>query len=287
MNDINQYKIIGFSSRKSSGKTLCANILQKYGYTILNFADGLKKMICHILNISNDYLEENKNNNELVFKLNEYDINFIHQETKIDEEKIIDVLNKYNPKTIRDYLQIIGTELIRKYDPLWHINTLKSKIIQNKDKKYCIADVRFLNEKTVIENLGGKCFYIIRPDKNNYDDISNHISELELNWMQFDNNILINDSSIENLICYGKTPENEKHYKKSKLFLTVDYKSAYLAGYIFLFNSNSNPFIIENYKLWKCSNKCFPDILNNLPTLEQVYYRHIWLKGICDYIMFN
>lgn len=286
MDTVKSFKIIGFSSRKSSGKTMCTSILQQYGYIPLNFADGLKNMICIILNLSPDDLENKKNDHQLFFNIDYNAIDYIHTQTYIAREHIEKTLNLFQPKTIREYLQIIGTELIRKYNPNWHIESLLSKI--DPSKKYCIGDVRFLNEKNAIEKLGGKCFFIIRPFKNNYYDISNHSSEIELNWTQFnDECILINDSTVNNLIIYGKTPENEKYYKKTNLFLTVNYKSAYLAGYLFLMNINKftkNPFILENYKLWKCSNHSFPDILHTLSSEQQSYFKKIWLKGICDYI---
>ena len=294
--------IISFSSRKSGGKTLCSTICDMHGYKVLNFADGLKELVCKILDISHLYLESLKNNHDNLFilsnelKLNDNNnddlikkidynkvVDIINNETKIDKYIIKEVFDKYNPKTIREYLQIIGTELIRNNIPQWHIDKLISKI--KPGKRYCIADTRFLNEKNTIEKLGGKCWFIIRPDKNKYNDISNHVSETQLQWIDFGDNILINDSSINNLITHGKNPDNENYYKKTNLFLTINYKNAYLAGYIFL-NSDfiKNPFIIENYKLWKCSNKVYPDILVNLSDIDRNYIRKIWLKGIYDYI---
>lgn len=283
--------IVGFSSRKSGGKTLCSTISQKYGYIPINFADSLKNMICHILDISIDYLENHKNNPEIVFNINskkmETIIEYIHKETDINKEYIRKTLTKKNQLTIREYLQIIGTDLIRKYNPNWHIQKLISKMIPGKN--YVIGDVRFLNEKMIIEQLGGKCYYIIRPFKNNYEDISNHISEVELNWTMFEpKHILINDSTIDNLLLHGKNPDNQKHYKMTKLFIDVNYKSAYLAGYIFLNKTFiKNPFLLENYKYWKCSNKSFPDILQNLPQAKQEYFKKIWIQGIYDYLSTN
>lgn len=285
----NNMKIIGFCSRKSGGKTLCSSMLQKYGYIPLNFADELKELVCHILNIPIEELEIYKNNHEMKFNIKNklsYIADYLEEKTFINRYTIIFELQDFihTQRNIREFLQFIGTDLIRKYNPNWHISSLLSKI--DKNKNYCIGDVRFLNEKKAIEDLGGKCFFIIRPQKINYDDISNHTSEIDLDWTMFDNRILINDSTIDNLILYGKNPENEKHYKKSKLFININYKSAYLAGYLFLNDKKfiKNPFILENYKLWKCSNKSTPDILLNLHEDHTNYYKKIWLKGIWDYL---
>jgi hypothetical protein len=92
-----------------------------------------------------------------------------------------------------------------------------------------------------------------------------------------------------------QTFDNNDNYKyreqlKSKVFLEINYKNAYLAGYIFLKNNikdNLSPFICENYKLWKCSNKRYPDIIDNdskccLNQEMKTYYIKAWLKGLYD-----
>ena len=57
----------------------------------------------------------------------------------------------------------------------WHINKIKEMI--NPDKKYVIEDVRFPNEKEMIEELGGENWFVVRPQLSN---ISHHISEESL-----------------------------------------------------------------------------------------------------------
>lgn len=336
--------IVSFSGRKSSGKSECAKYLKKKGFIILNFADALKELLCKLLNITIFDLEIYKNTYNIVFTLHDYEFNQLATELEIPYEDVHNVfLNFENPDhiygtyTIRELLQIIGTDLIRKHKPDWHITILKNKMDLSSGNKYCIADTRFLNEKKFIESINGILFFIIRPDKN--IDVSNHISEIELNWTHFSKNsdmhydsmslqdrtrlnnyIIINNKipiglfnqvdyylynylhpnllktnniqeykSDNNIVIpnYGDNYKYRENFK-STLFLKVDYKSAYLAGYLFLNNNlkdNISPFIYENYKLWKCSNKRYPDIIDITYKNNQklkLYYIKVWLKGLCE-----
>ena len=65
----------------------------------------------------------------------------------------------------------------------------------NNEQKYVIDDVRFPNERKMIEELGGTCWFIIRPK---LDNVSNHLSETALKWQEFEN-IIVNDKSLEYL----------------------------------------------------------------------------------------
>ena len=321
--------VVSFSGRKSSGKSECANYLQKKGFIILNFADALKEVISKVLNITMYDLEIYKNNSNIVFTLNNDQYNQLSIKLDIPYEDIYNVISQYeNPNhisgtyTIRELLQIIGTDLIRKKNPDWHVQKLKQKIDLSSGNNYCIADTRFLNEKNFIESINGILFFIIRPDKN--VDVSNHISETQLNWTYFSRNCISEYESlsledrtrlnnyiiVNNKIPIGmfnqvdyylynylhpnlllQTFDNNDNYKyreqlKSKLFLEVNYKNAYLAGYIFLNNKikeNLSPFLYENYKLWKCSNKRYHDIIDDVIDNEKkLYYIKVWLKGLHD-----
>lgn len=189
-------RIISFSGRKSSGKTELANICLKYDYKLINFADILKKLICDILKISKEFLEKNKDNEKL-YDLNNIDIiNYISNETNINNKIVKQYLSKtFN--SIREILQIVGTDLIRNYNKNWHIIKVKNIIMQNESQKYCIGDTRFINEKEMVEELNGECWFIIRPNMFN---ISNHPSEINLNWCNFGNKVIINNISKEKLI---------------------------------------------------------------------------------------
>jgi hypothetical protein len=230
------YKIISFSGRKGSGKSLLTSFLQKeYNYTIINFADELKNLICNILNITLEDLELNKDkmniNLQNYIKNNLNNIcDYIHSEIEIDKQIIKNILESVQVTSIRILLQYIGTDIIRTYNPDWHINKIKARM--NVDNYYCFGDTRFKNEKLFLESISASCWFIIRPDNLN---ISNHISETQLRWKDFDNQILINNTD------------------KNK-FITL-FKNA-------LYNINYNPFLFDEYNI-----NCFYDTPKEL-----IYY---------------
>jgi len=179
-------KIISFSGRKQSGKTELANVCKKYDYEIINFADSMKNLICELLKITRVEMEETKDN-EKEIKLTDDNLILLSEKTDIDINIFKNEKTEFH--SIREILQFLGTDIIRKHNSQWHINKMKNIIEENPDKKYCIGDTRFINEKEFVESLGGECWFIIRP--NNLH-ISNHISEIELTWFDFNRNILIN-----------------------------------------------------------------------------------------------
>lgn len=201
LNRSNKIYIISLSGRKQSGKTELTNICEKYGFKIINFADELKILICEILNISKKNLEIYKDD-----KNKEYDIqnkiDFISTKLQINKNFLIPLLSR-KFSSIRDLLQTIGTDVIRKYNPEWHINQIRKKIKEENNGdinhiKYCFGDCRFKNEKTFIEKeLKGECWFIIRPYNFN---ISNHESEINLRWIDFGNKIIVNNVSKDMLI---------------------------------------------------------------------------------------
>jgi hypothetical protein len=297
--------IVSISGRKSSGKSACAAELQKIGYSILNVADALKDLIRKVLFISKDILEENKNNPDLVFTLDNFQVYLLSTEIGIHHETIQSVLFVHSKLTIRLLLQLIGTDLIRSFNPNWHLEKLKENVQQlqltDPNCKICIPDVRFKNELEFIKNeLQGESYYMIRQlgPQQQEPGISNHVSETELNWSHFGNNVIINDCTLEELMsklmscnsCNQLTElENKMGFLKSRLFLNVDFRNVYLAGKLFL-NTKANgtltPFINENYKLWYCSNKRYPDILENINDEQlKAKYIRLWFKGIFDFMV--
>lgn len=169
-----------------------ASICEKNGFKRLYFAIPLKQLCAKLLNISIDELDKFKNkckpidiiySKEMVRKTaNETQIPYDFVEEKLLGEKF---------NTVRDMLQYIGTDVIREYNPNWHVERLREMIKPNTN--YVFEDTRFPNEKKMLEDLGADCWYIVRPVINN---ISNHISETSLKWQDFGNNVIINDKSI-------------------------------------------------------------------------------------------
>lgn len=188
-------RIIGFCGRMRSGKTELATICEKYGYQKIYFAFPLKRLCAELLNLSIEILNEKKaNNEEINFIIDEGICNKLAKETQIPLETIQLLSKGKFLKTVREMLQFVGTDIIRKYNPDWHVNRIREMMVES--QKYVIDDVRFPNEKNMIEEMGGDCWFIIRPT---IDNVSNHISETSLTWQQCWNKIIINDSSLFNL----------------------------------------------------------------------------------------
>ena len=193
-------KIISFSGKKHSGKTELCKINEQYSYININFADELKNLVCNCLNITRDELEIKKDvSNDVIYNLNQK-IEYISQETLINKNVIQNLITNKQFISIREILQFIGTDIIRQHNPLWHIDKIKQKIVNNQDKYYCIGDTRFINEKQLIEDLHGECWYIIRDTLKENDA---HISENELSQKDFEN-IIDNNNSKDDFITQWK-----------------------------------------------------------------------------------
>jgi hypothetical protein len=189
-------RVVGIGGRMRSGKQEIAKIFEKYGYQRIYFALPLKDLCAEILDISLSELNELKNNNQAIdLTLNKDIIQIISEETKIPYNVVENLgINKFIP-TVRELLQFIGTDIIRVYNPNWHVERIKEIINKNKDMKFVIDDLRFPNEKQMIEEFDGICWFVVNPNNN---QISNHECETSLKWQDFDH-IFVNDKSLSYL----------------------------------------------------------------------------------------
>jgi hypothetical protein len=165
-------KIIAFSGRKQSGKTVCSEFLKGLlltnGYQdveIFNFADPLKEDICmNMFNLTyiQCYGEDNSKN------------------------ELVDAYWEDKQLSARDLMQLIGTDLFRKLNKNVWVNALINKIRKTNHQVVIVSDCRFPNEVESIKNNNGLVF---RLNRNKHH--SNHISESILDsdvydWNNFD-----------------------------------------------------------------------------------------------------
>lgn len=193
--------VIGLCGRMRSGKTELANVCEQYGYEKLYFALPLKQLCADILDISIDELNKAKvERTDIGITIDKSLCEIISEKTDIPLNTVMEICNGVTIRDVRHMLQFIGTDLIRKYNADWHVNKIRAMIDINKD--YVIDDVRFPNEKKMIEELGGECWFVVRPT---LDNISNHESETSITWNDCWNRIIINDSTLPILLFKWET----------------------------------------------------------------------------------
>jgi len=187
--------ILGFAGRLRSGKSELAKVCQEHGYEIMSFATPLKELCADLLSITIDELNTLKNNGTRInILINNELCEKMAKETDIPIDIIEEISLGKVIGDVREMLQFVGTDLIRKYNADWHVNRIRERLDENKD--YVFDDVRFKNEKKMINSLGGDCWFVIRPK---IDQISNHESETSLTWQDCFNKIIINDKTLEYL----------------------------------------------------------------------------------------
>lgn len=193
--------ILGLAGRMRSGKSELAKVCEKYGYEKLYFALPLKRLCADLLDISIDELNRLKADREEIGVMIGEDLcRIISEETDIPLDIVKRTCEGVVIKDVRHMLQFIGTDLIRKYNTNWHVDRIREMIDRNKN--YVIDDVRFPNEKALIEELGGDCWFVIRTT---LDNISNHESETSITWNDCWNKVIINDTTLPNLLFKWET----------------------------------------------------------------------------------
>ncbi len=193
--------VLGLAGRMRSGKTELAKVCENYGYEKLYFALPLKRLCAELLDISIDELNRLKADREEIGVMIGEDLcRIISEETEIPLDIVKRTCEGVVIKDVRHMLQFIGTDLIRKYNTNWHFDRIREMIDRNKN--YVIDDVRFPNEKALIEELGGDCWFVIRTT---LDNISNHESETSITWNDCWNKVIINDTTLPNLLFKWET----------------------------------------------------------------------------------
>lgn len=209
--------IIGFAGRKRCGKGAITTYLSKeYGATIVTVASPLKDLCCEMLNCSLEQLNYDKDNGTNQFSINVEHASVVLNKyfNMISTEDCRTMMIEGNISSVRDLLQFVGTDIIRKHNPNWHVEQLIKNINAVEDGLVVIDDVRFPNERKAVEDLGGTVFYIIRPDLS--IPISNHSSETSLHWYDFDDNrVIVNQASLSFLLyhfehCYLSNFQNNE-----------------------------------------------------------------------------
>lgn len=164
--------IIGLSGYARSGKdTVAEHLVRKHGFKRVSFADEMR---------------------DALWILNPY--------VSASGFRLIDVVSEYGwdkakvifPE-IRRQLQVLGSEIGRKWNENFWIELAFSKI--NLDEDTVITDVRFLNEASAVVQAGGEVWRVNRPETG---PVNAHQSETDLDWYLF-KQVIDNDSDIFDL----------------------------------------------------------------------------------------
>ena len=176
--------IIGIAGKSRSGKNTVAEMLQKnIGFPIVGVADGLKQLCSELFDIPIEDLSSAKKDELSSVRLTEEQKNAFLQKIGLEDTSI-----RMEFTSLRDMLQHLGTDIVRKHDPLYWL-----KILGEKDN-VIIADIRFEDEVNWIKSKQGILYYVDRhtlvedkhPSENdikNLDDftcIPNHGTLQEL-----------------------------------------------------------------------------------------------------------
>ena len=185
--------VIAIVGKTGHGKSEVAKPYQQKGYKLIKFADTLKDLVCLLINVDREFIEAHKDD------LKDYTIDneLLANELALTVEDITSIRTSATYSSIRELLQFLGTNIIRKYYPTWHVDKLKAKIVG--DANYCVDDLRFLNEVSAIKDLGGIIIRITRPSKvDGRTDVTGHTSETEQDNILSDY-CIVNDGTLEDL----------------------------------------------------------------------------------------
>lgn len=173
---MNLPKIIAITGRAGAGKdTLAEELELNYEYTVLRFADPLKDMVCTLLGIDREELENRERKEDPVYGI--------------------------GGASRRRLMQTLGTEWGRQYinTDLWATATIQRAIEAVQEGRHVvIPDCRFINEAEAIRKAGGVVLEVSREAHIVDQQTLNHSSEAPLPRSLIDG-IVRNDSSIEDL----------------------------------------------------------------------------------------
>lgn len=137
---LSERQIVAFIGRAGSGKDYQCSLLEKQGYKKMAFADALRDIAFTILDLDKqdalEHYEAMKNCLDCI-------------DVKVEDKSIV---YQHKELSFRRFLELLGTQGIRKYDEDFWIRCVIKQIEDNNYNKVCISDMRFANEYIKIHN---------------------------------------------------------------------------------------------------------------------------------------
>lgn len=182
--------IVAFSGRKFAGKDTAAEALIKYyKFKRIGLADKLKDICSDVFTIPREDMD-NPDLKEKTFPI-PISVTPIHIDTLLRtlqrdgytfnyDEKYETIFKSFQGtalKSIRDMLQVIGTDICRTYikDDIW-LDYIQD-FVKGGNGDIVITDARFKNERDYLKKIGAILVLVKRPGLEN---TSTHISENQL-----------------------------------------------------------------------------------------------------------
>ncbi len=181
----NMSRLVSFSGKKWSGKSFAAKILEQHGFTRLSFASPLKSVCAKLASMSLERLD--------LVKDEQFVVPLKVSKVEASRELGIDVTGFNFPEftSPRHMLQYIGTDVVRQFNPAWHIERF-IEVYSQTCGNVVVDDVRFPNELECIRSLGGTSVYI---ESSRRESGVLHVSECSVSLTDFDN-VIINDFTL-------------------------------------------------------------------------------------------
>jgi len=165
--------LIGLCGSKSSGKdTVASHLIRRHGFYRMAFATPLKDVCATLFLLSEDQC---------------------HDPSQKEET---DPRWGLSPRRL---FQMVGTDWVRAWRQDFWVDRMRMDIEASRIHypRIVVADVRFENEKNLIESMGGIVIGITRDSCQEKED--QHPSETECKQLLTDLDTIRNDGSIEEL----------------------------------------------------------------------------------------
>lgn len=179
---VSRMKIIGLTGKAGSGKDTVGEVLEGLGYYRCSLAAELKQAVLDL-----DPFVRMDGTRQV--RLSEI----------VDAYGMDDAKRRF--PEVRRLLQVFGTEVMRKRNENFWIETLQSKLSKSDVRHVVVTDVRFDNEaKWVLETApyGGKVIEVVRPSHEDAGAQNGHASEAGVDPDLISTRI-VNDGSLEDL----------------------------------------------------------------------------------------
>lgn len=184
--------IIGIAGKKKSGKDTIAKHLEvTYGFKIYHYADAMKEFCRDYLGLEERLLWGTDDDKATLSQYKKKDLYNIANSIIASRPHVeYDIYGDFTDEAIaepnkfmsyREILQYFGTEVFRAFDPDFHIKNLFRRIKKDNVKDVVVADIRYQNEITPIENEGG---FVLRLTRTQLKK-DNHTSETSLDNYPF------------------------------------------------------------------------------------------------------